>query len=67
MIDVFVDAIMFEPTNVITNNNDNENIKLTYLYDAPSRHLHSYISAFMDHSATVDCCVVLEDVPRCIG
>jgi hypothetical protein len=69
MLDIFVDAFVYEPTNTITSNNRTRQI-LTYIHKPPDKILHPYLHAFMDHSspAVVDCCLVLgNDLPVCIG
>jgi hypothetical protein len=68
MLDIFVDAFVYEPTNITTNHTSFRQ-RLTYLHEPPEKILHPYLHAFMDHASTpvVDCCVVVGALPMCIG
>jgi hypothetical protein len=68
MLEVFVDAFLYEPANVVVNVNNTFRQQMTYLHNNPEIQLHTYLHAFMDHSSTVvDCCVVIDDLPLCTG
>jgi hypothetical protein len=70
MLDIFVDAFIYEPANTVsTTNNLPTRQRLIYIHQPPNKILNPYIHALMDQASTelVDCCVVLPDLPVCIG
>jgi hypothetical protein len=76
MIDVFVDAFLFEPSNIIQLETDTSNNQmLTYIHHAPTEALHPYIREFQQSftdPAVVDChqekeVIIDNSIQKCIG
>jgi hypothetical protein len=67
MIDVFVDAFVFEPTNNFKNNIMNHQ-SLTYLHEPPSKRLHYYLRDFNNNdSFPMNDYTLLDDLQMCYG
>jgi hypothetical protein len=72
LIEIFVDAFLYEPMNTINIEESEENevsMELTYVHHPPTKPLHHYLHAFCFHkidTQVVDCSKCIE-IPDCKG